>query len=140
MKIKFTIEKSTESEKDGMFKKVDIDMYLLTATFTPSEIDKRIIINHPLSKRVLFMKYNELDKWTTGIIFKDKQSKDKEKVISVGEIFDSPTYAFRAYSIPRIIELRNLVIEAGESFSETINIMEKLEGSDEIDFATNSSK
>ena len=94
MKVKFTIEKGTEEEKDGMFKTKKVDMYNLTATFTPSQIDKKIITNHPLFLNVLFMKYNELDKWMTGIIFKDKQAQDKVKEISVGSIYNSPTYTF----------------------------------------------
>lgn len=134
MKVKFTIEQASEEEKDGMFKTKQVDMYKLKATFTPSELDKKTINNHPLLNKVLFMQYNELDKWETGLIFKDKHAEDKIKQISVGEIYNSPTYIFRAYSVPRIEELRSLVIEAGQNFARLIDMMNKLESSDEIEF------
>jgi hypothetical protein len=117
-----------------MFSKKQVDMYTLTATFTPSELEKKIFNDHPLFKDMLFMEYNELDKWTTGLIFKDKQAADVTKHISVGSIYNSPTYSFRAYSVQRIVELRGLVMEAGEIFAQNVKVLEKLEGSDEVEF------
>jgi hypothetical protein len=134
MKVKFSIQKGQETEKDGMFSKKQIDMYTLTATFTPSELEKKIFNDHPLFKDMLFMEFNELDKWTTGLIFKDKHAADTTKVISVGSIYTSPTYTFRAYSVQRIVELRGLVMEAGENFANNVKVLEKLEGSDEVEF------
>ena len=134
MKVKFTIKKGTETEKDGIFKTKEINMYSLTALFTPSDLEKRIFEEHPLFKNIVFMEYNELDKWITGLIFKDKQQVDRIKQISVNSIFKSSDYIFRAYSIPRILELRKLVIEAGVKFANTVDTLEKLEGTDEFDF------
>ncbi len=138
MKIKFTIEKGIETEKDGMFKKKEIEMYTLTAHFNPTNKETSTYNQHPLFRNVLFMKYNELDKWTTGLIFKDKKAEDKVKLISVGNIFDSSSYSFRAYSVPRIIELRKIVIEATQDFTDSADILQRLEGSDEIEFMPNS--
>lgn len=134
MKVKFAIQKSQETEKDGMFSKKQIDLYTLTATFAPSELEKKIFNDHPLFKDMLFMEYNEMDKWTTGLIFKDKHAADLQKRISVGSIYSSPTYSFRAYSVQRIVELRALVMEAGENFANNVKVLEKLEGSDEVEF------
>ena len=134
MKVTFSIQKGKESEKDGMFSKKEVDMYTLTATFTPSKEETKIYNEHPLFKNLLFMKYNELDKWVTGIVFKDKKAEDRVKQISVGSIFQSNTYTFRAYSIPRITELRSLVIEAGQQFANTVDILQGLEGIDEQTF------
>jgi len=134
MKVKFAVQRGQETEKDGMFSKKQVDMYTLTATFTPSELEKKIFNDHPLFKDMMFMEYSELDKWTTGLIFKDKQAADVQKRISVGSIYSSPTYSFRAYSVQRIVELRGLVLEAGETFASNVKILEKLEGSDEVEF------
>ncbi len=134
MKVKFTIQKGIETEKEGIFKTKEVNMYTLTASFTPSDIENRIFNEHPLFKNIIFMEYNELDKWTTGMIFKDKQEVDRIKQISVDSIFNSSDYVFRAYSIPRILELRKLVIEAGNQFANTIDTLEKLEGTEKFDF------
>jgi len=138
MKIKFTIKQGVETEKDGMFKTKEVEMYTLMAYFNPAETETKIFKQHPLFRNVLFMKYNEMDKWTTGIIFKDKKAEDRIKQISVGHIFDNPSYEFRAYSVPRILELRGLVINAGQEFTDTANILKQLEGEDEIEFTPNS--
>lgn len=134
MKIKFTIEKGTESEKEGLFKKKNVEMYTLTAFFSASDNETTTFSHHPLFRNVLFMKYNELDKWTTGLIFKDKKAADREKIISVGDIFDNTNYSFRAYSVQRILELRTLVVEAGQNFTNAADILQRLEGSEEIEF------
>lgn len=134
MKVKFAIQKAQETEKDGMFSKKQVDMYTLTATFTPSELEKKIFNDHPLFKEMLFMKYNEVDKFSTGFIFTEKHAVDNDKKISVGSIYTSPTYTFRAYSVQRIVELRGLIMEAGENFADNVKVLEKLEGSDEVEF------
>lgn len=134
MKVKFAIQRAKETEKDGMFSKKEIDMYTLTATFSPSELEKKIYNDHPLFKDMLFMEYKELDKWATGLIFKDKHVADNTKSISVGSIYSSPTYTFRAYSCQRIVELRDLVMKAGENFANNVKVLERLEGSDEVEF------
>lgn len=134
MKVKFTIEKETETEKDGVFKTKEVDMYILTATFTLSVSEEKIYNEHPLFKNLVFLEYNEVDKWTTGIIFKEKQAVDRNKQITIESIFSYPEYTFRAYSVPRIVELRKLVVDAGIQFAKTIEVLEKLEGSDEFDF------
>jgi hypothetical protein len=134
MKVKFTIKRGTETEKDGMFKTKEINMYTLIASFNPSELEKSIFNEHPLFKDIIFMEYNEVDKWVTGFIFKDKQQADRIKQISINSIFKFSEYVFRAYSIPRILELRKLVIESGIQFANTIDTLEKLEGTDEFDF------
>lgn len=136
MKVKFTIKKGCEIEKDGIFKTKEIDMYTLTAYFSPSNLEKDIFKEHPLFKNIVFMEYNELDKWTTGLVFKDKQQQDRIKQISVNSIFKSSDYTFRAYSIPRIIELRKLVIKSGIQFANTIETLKKLEGTDEFEFTS----
>ena len=134
MKVKFTVQKAQETEKDGMFSKKQVDMYTLTATFTPSELEKKIFNEHPLFKEMLFMEYNELDKFTTGIVFTEKNAIDTTKRIYVKEIYNSPSYRFKAYSVGRIVDLRELVKEAGNNFAYTVKILEGLEGSDEIEF------
>jgi hypothetical protein len=134
MKVTFTIKKGIETEKDGIFKTKNVNMYNLTASFIPSELEKKIFNEHPLFKNIIFMEYNELDKWTTGLIFKDKHQKDRIKRILVKAIFKSSDYIFRAYSIKRILELRILVIKAGIQFANIIEILEKLEGTDEFNF------
>ena len=53
---------------------------------------------------------------------------------SVNSIFKSSNYIFRAYSIPRILELRKLVIKAGIQFANTVDTLGKLEGTDEFNF------
>lgn len=135
MKVKFTVQKGQETEGGGLLSKgKQIDMYNLTATFTPSELEKKIFNDHPLFKDMLFMEYNELDKFTTGLIFKDKHAVDQTKRIYVGSIYNSPTYSFRAYSVQRIVELRGLIMEAGENFANNVKVLERLEGSDEVEF------
>ena len=133
MKLKFNIEKNKETEKSGMFKKNEVDMYLLTASFYPTEKESKIFLEHPLFKHLVFMEYNEVDKWVSGLIFKDKHQVDKIKQISVNSIFVNSDYTFRAYSINRILELRLLVVEAVKSFVKTVAILEKLEGTEEFD-------
>jgi len=135
MKVKFSVQKGQETEGGGVFSKgKQIDMYTLTATFTPSELEKKIFNDHPLFKDMLFMEYNELDKFTTGFILTEKHAVDTTKKIRVGSIYDSPTYNFRAYSVQRIVELRALIMEAGENFADNVKVLEKLEGSDEVEF------
>jgi len=132
MKLKFSIEKSKESEKSGMFKKNEIDMYLLTASFYPTENESKIFLEHPLFRYLVFMEYNEVDKWVSGLIFKDKHQTDRIKQISVNSIFANSNYIFRAYSIKRILELRSLVVEAVENFVKTVDVLKRLEGTEEI--------
>ena len=134
MKVKFAVQKEQETEKDGMFSKKQVDMYTLTATFTPSELEKKIFNEHPLFKEMLFMEYNELDKFTTGLIFTEKQAVDTTKRIFVKEIYNSPSYKFKAYSVGRIVQLRGLVLEAGDNFVNIVKVLEGLEGSDEVEF------
>jgi hypothetical protein len=122
-----------ETEKSGMFKKNEVDMYLLTASFIPTEKESKIFLEHPLFKHLVFMEYNEVDKWVSGIIFKDKHQADRIKQISVNSIFANSDYTFRAYSIKRILELRELVITAVENFVKTVDVLEKLEGTEQID-------
>ncbi len=133
MKLEFKIEKNIETEKSGMFKKDTIHMYILTASFQPAENEKAIFKEHPLFKDLVFMEYNEVDRWVTGLIFKDKHQKDRIKRISMSQIFDKSNYKFRAYSIKRITELRALVVSAVKDFVEIVDIVEKLEGNEEID-------
>lgn len=133
MKLKFKIEKSREIEKSGVFKKTEVDMYLLTASFNPSEKESKVFLEHPLFKQLIFMEYNEVDKWVTGLVFTDKQQADRIKQISVNSIFANSDYTFRAYSIKRILEFRNIVISAVETFVKTVDILEKLEGIEEIE-------
>lgn len=116
-----------------MFKKNEVDMYLLTASFSPTESESKIFLEHPLFRHLVFMEYNEVDKWVSGLVFKDKHQADRIKQISVNSIFANSDYIFRAYSINRILELRKLVVDAVENFVKTINILEKLEGTEEID-------
>lgn len=135
MKVKFTIQKGKEKLKTGMLSSKEVDKYDLNATFTPSEIEKKIFNDHPLFKEMTFMRYNETDKFATGFLGLGKEeAMDQTKIISVGSIYDSPTYAFRAYSVERIVELRDLVLEAGENFAGNVKVLEKLEGSDEVEF------
>ena len=135
MKVKFAIQKGKEKLKTGMLSSKEVDKYELTATFTPSEIEKKIFNDHPLFKEMTFMAYNEVDKFATGFLGLGKeQTADLTKQISVGSIYSSPTYTFRAYSVVRIVELRGLVIEAGDNFVNNVKVLEELEGSDEIEF------
>lgn len=135
MKVKFTVQRGQETEGKGLLSKgKQVDMYTLSATFTPSELEKKIFNDHPLFKEMLFMEYNELDKYTSGLIFKDTTAVDHTKRISVAQIYNSPTYSFRAYSVQRIVELRGLVMEAGENFANNVKVLERLEGSDEVEF------
>jgi len=135
MKVKFTVQRGQETEGKGLLSKgKQIDMYSLNATFTPSELEKKIFNDHPLFKEMLFMEFNELDKYTSGLLFKDTTAVDHTKSISVSQIYNSPTYTFRAYSVQRIVELRGLVMEAGENFANNVKVLEKLEGSDEVEF------
>jgi len=137
MNLRFKIEKSKETEKSGMFKKSEVDMYLLTASFIPSEKESKVFLEHPLFRQLVFMEYNEVDKWVTGLIFKDKQQADRIKQISVNSIFANSDYTFRAYSIKRILELRSIVISAVENFVKTVDILNKLEGEEEIEVNDN---
>ncbi len=68
MKVKFAIQKGKEKHKTGMVSSKEVDKYELTATFTPSEKEKKIFIEHPLFKDVIFMSYNEFDKFATGFL------------------------------------------------------------------------
>jgi len=139
MKVKFTIQKGKEKLKTGMLSSKEIDNYELNATFTPSEKEKKIFNDHPLFKEMIFMEYNEIDKFHASILgsitgIGKQETVDRTKQISVGSIYSSPTYAFRAHSVARIVELRGLVIEAGESFANIVKVLEGLEGTDEIEF------
>jgi len=135
MKVNFKVQKGQETEGKSLLSKgKQIDMYTLSATFSPSELEKKIFNDHPLFKDMLFMEYNELDKHTSGLIFKDTTAVDQTKRIYVGQIYTSPTYTFRAYSVQRIVELRAFVIEAGENFANNVKVLERLEGADEIEF------
>jgi hypothetical protein len=134
MKVKFSIQKGKETFKEGMFSKKEVDMYDMTATFTPTEQEKKIYNDHPLFHNFIFMEYNEMDKTSEGIIFKDVSSIDKIKVITVTDIYTSPSYKFKAYSINRMTEIRGFIIEAGNRFAENIEVLENLEGSEEIEF------
>ena len=137
MKVNFKVQKGQETEGKSLLSKgKQIDMYTLTATFTPSELEKKIFNDHPLFKVMLFMEYNEVDKHTSGVIFKDTTAVDHTKRIYVEQIYTSPTYTFRAYSVQRIVELRVLVMEAGENFATNVKVLERLEGTDEIEFKT----
>jgi hypothetical protein len=134
MKVKFEIQRGQETFKDGMFSSKQVEMYKLTSTFTPSELEKKIFNDHPLFQDMLFMEYSEVDKFTTGLIFKETHGVDLQKKISIKSIYTSPTYTFKAYSIQRILELRGLVLEAGENFASNIKMLSELEGAVEIEF------
>lgn len=134
MKVKFTVEKGQDTESSGMFSKKQVDKYELIATFTPSELEKKIYNDHPLFKEMIFMEYSETDKFSTGFIFTEKHVEDKSKRLLVKSIYDSPTFKFRAFSVPRITELRGLIMEAGERFAENVKVLERLLGSDEVEF------
>lgn len=139
MKVQFSIQKGRETEKTGMFSTKEVDKYELIATFTPSEKEKKIYNDHPLFKDMIFMEYNEVDKFhasflgaVTGV---GKETVvDNTKWILVKNIYDSPSYKFRAYSVGRICELRNLVLEAGKTFADNVKILEELEGENEVEF------
>ena len=135
MKVKFTIQKDKETFKEGMFSKKEVDMYHMTATFVPTEEEKKIYNDHPLFHNFLFMQYNEMDKTSEGIFVKDVKSVDMIKYITVSQIYNSPTYKFKAYSIPRMTEIRSIILEAGNRFAENINILAALEGSEEVEFS-----
>ena len=135
MKVKFSIKKEKETIKTGTFSKKDIDKYELTTTFSPSEKEKKIFNEHPLFQDMVFMEYNELDKFATGFLNLGKElTVDKTKVIFVKDIYNSPSYKFRAYSVNRIYELRGFVLEAGKNFANVIKFLEELEGTNEIEF------
>lgn len=135
MKVKFSIQKEKESIKTGMFSSNDVDKYELTATFTPSEKEKKIYNEHPLFQDMVFMEFNELDKFATGMLGLGKeQTVDISKAIYVKNIYSSPSYKFRAYSVNRIYELRGLVLKAGENFADIVKFLEELEGTSEIEF------
>jgi hypothetical protein len=135
MKVRFTIQKGKETLKTGMLSSKEVDMYNLTATFTPSEFEKKIYNEHPLFKLVNFMVYSEVDKFATGFLnLGAQQTVDMQKAITVGMIYNSPTFAFRAYSCDRIIELRSLILEAGDIFADSVKALQSLIGSDEIEF------
>jgi hypothetical protein len=55
-------------------------------------------------------------------------------VILIKDIYDSPSYRFRAYSVNRIYELRGFVLAAGEEFANVVKFLEELEGTNEIEF------
>jgi len=134
MKVKFSIQKGKDTFKEGMFKKTEVDMYNMTATFTPTEQEKKIFNDHPLFHDYLFMEYNEVDKFSTGFIFTKDDSIDRTKRILVSEIYNSPTFNFKAYSVARITELRRLIIDAGAEYAENIGVLSALEGSEEVEF------
>jgi len=135
MKVKFSIQKEKESIKTGMFSKEELDKYELTATFTPSEKEKKIYNEHPLFQDMVFMQYNELDKFATGMLGLGKEETvDRSKIIRVKDIYSSPSYKFRAYSVNRIYELRGFVLEAGKDFANVVKFLEELEGANEIEF------
>jgi hypothetical protein len=135
MKVKFTIQKGKETVKTGLVSSKEVDKYTLMATFTPSELEKKIFNDHPLFKDVLFMQYNELDRFATGFLnLGAQQAVDQNKAIYVGHIYGSPTFQFRAYSVSRIIELRKIILDAGEIFAHNVKILEGLIGSEEIEF------
>lgn len=117
-----------------MFKKTEVDMYNMSATFVPTEQEKKIYNDHPLFHDFIFMKYDELDKHTEGLLFTKDKAVDTTKVIRVSDIYNSPTYSFKAYSVARITELRSLIIEAGNRFAENIDVLAALEGSEEYEF------
>ena len=135
MKVKFSIQKEKESIKTGTFSKKEVDKYELTATFTPSEKEKKIYNEHPLFQDMVFMEYNELDKFATGFLGMGKEEAvDTTKAIYVKDIYNSPSYKFRAYSVHRIYELRGFVLEAGKEFANVVKFLEELEGTNEIEF------
>lgn len=135
MTVKFSISKGKDTFKEGMFKKSEVDMYNLSALFTPNEVEKTIYKDHPLFHDFIFMKYNEVDKFTTGIIFTKDDSVDRNKVIKVSDIFNSSNYQFKAYSVERITELRSIILEAGQRFAKNIEVLSALEGTEEIEFS-----
>ena len=137
MKVKFTIKKGKETFKESMFKKTEVDMYDMTATFIPTEEEKKIFNDHPLFHDHIFMEYNEVDTFRTGLIFTKDESVDRTKRILVSEIYNSPTFTFKAYSIGRILELRSLILEAGDRFASSIKVLSALEGSEEVEFKPN---
>lgn len=135
MKVRFSVSKDTESIKTGTFSKKDVDMYELTATFAPSEKEKKIFNEHPLFQEMVFMEFNELDKFATGFLNLGKeQTVDRTKVIYVRDIYNSPSYKFRAYSVNRIYELRGNVLSSGKDFANIVKFLEELEGNNEIEF------
>jgi len=139
MKVKFSIQKGKETEKTGMFSSKEVDKYELTATFTPSEKEKKIYNDHPLFKDMVFMEYNELDKFHASLLgavtgIGKETVVDNTKLIFVKDIYDSPAYKFKAFSVGRICQLRGLVLEAGETFAGNVKILEELEGEVEIEF------
>lgn len=135
MKVKFTIQQGRESVKTGLLTNKEVDRYVLSATFTPSELEKKIFNEHPLFKDVVFMQYNELDRFAAGFLnLGAQQAVDQNKVIYVGNIYGSPTFQFRAYSVSRIIELRKIILDAGEIFAYNVKILERLIGSEETEF------
>lgn len=131
MKVSFSIEKGQEIEGGGLLSKgTVVHKYVMRATFVPTELEKKVFNDHPLFQSMVFMRYSEVDKWSTGLIFQDKHQADVQKVIQIKDIYSTATYQFRAYSVNRILELRQLVKEAVVNFMQAVDILEKLEGTE----------
>ena len=134
MKVKFAIQKGQETVKTGLLSKETLDHYTMTATFTPSEFERKIYNDHPLFKKMIFLQYDETKVSSQGLLFKDKVVTDMIKTIYTESIYSSGTYAYKAYHISDMVNMRALIIDAVKTFVSNINILSSLVESTEMEY------
>src|ERR1035437_4767844 len=129
MKVKFTVQKGQETESGGMFSKdKQKDLYIFTSTFYPTEMEKKIYNDHPLFKSLIFMKYHTLGGFYTGRTASILEGREIStlKVLRAEDIYNSPTLNLKVSSISNLIDLRELITEAGQLFANNVKVLDQL--------------
>ena len=134
MKIKLNVEKCIEIEKDGIFKKKEVEAYLLIVTFKPSEEETQTYLENSLFKDAIFLEYNKVHKTSKGGLIIDQKLEEKNKKISIRHVFENKTISLKAYSVSRLLELRQLILDAGGCFMNTVSAFKSLEMGEEYNF------
>ena len=134
MKIKLNVEKCIEIEKNGIFKEKKVEAYLLIVTLIPSEEENQVYLENSLFKNATFLEYNKAHKNKDGALVIDQKIEEKNKKISISDVFENKKISFKAYSISRLLELRQLILDAGGCFMNTVSAFKSLEIGEEYNF------